>query len=99
MGKGQDFAPLARPVGKYARVVFLIGEDAPRIEDALAPSGVRIERCASLEEAVAGAAREARAHEAVLLSPACASFDMFRDYKHRGEVFSAAVRALEPGRG
>ncbi len=99
VGKGQDFAPLARPVGKYARVVFLIGEDAPRIEDALAPSGVRIERCASLEEAVAGAAREARAHEAVLLSPACASFDMFRDYKHRGEVFSAAVRALEPGRG
>jgi len=91
-GKGQDFAPLREPVEKYAACVLLIGRDAPRIEQALA--GVPIERCSSLEGAVQSAARIARAGEAVLLSPACASFDMFRDYKQRGEVFSAAVRAL-----
>ncbi len=94
-GKGQDFSPLAQPVGEHARMVCLIGEDARRIEAALAPSGVRAERCGTIEEAVSRAAREARTNEAVLLSPACASFDMFRDYKHRGEAFSAAVRALE----
>ena len=55
---------------------------------------MRVERCASLEEAVKKAAAIARPGEAVLLSPACASFDMFRDYKHRGEVFAAAVRKL-----
>jgi UDP-N-acetylmuramoylalanine--D-glutamate ligase len=55
---------------------------------------VRVERCASLEEAVQRAAAIARSGEAVLLSPACASFDMFRDYKHRGDVFAAAVRGL-----
>ena len=99
VGKGQDFAPLAQPVGKHARMVCLIGEDAPRIEAAIAPSGVRSERCASLEEAVARASREARTDEAVLLSPACASFDMFRDYKHRGEAFAAAVKALGSAHG
>ena len=99
VGKGQDFAPLAQPVGEHARMVCLIGEDAPRIEAAIAPSGVRSVRCASLEEAVNRASREARTDEAVLLSPACASFDMFRDYKHRGEAFAAAVRALEPAHG
>ena len=99
VGKGQDFAPLAQPVSEYARGVFLIGEDAGRIESALAPGGVPIERCESLEQAVARAARMARAGEAVLLSPACASFDMFRDYKHRGEAFAAAVAALETGHG
>jgi len=99
VGKGQDFRPLAQPVGAHARIVCLIGEDARRIEDAIAPSGVRSEHCGSLEEAVARAALEARAHEAVLLSPACASFDMFRDYKHRGEAFTAAVKALEAANG
>jgi UDP-N-acetylmuramoylalanine--D-glutamate ligase len=99
VGKGQDFRPLAKPVGEHARMVCLIGEDARRIEDAIAPSGVRSEHCASLEEAVSRAAREARADEAVLLSPACASFDMFRDYKHRGETFAAAVKALEAAHG
>ena len=99
VGKGQDFRPLARPVGEHTRMVCLIGEDARRIEAAIAPSGVRSEHCRSLEEAVTCAAREARAHEAVLLSPACASFDMFRDYKHRGEAFAAAVRALEAPHG
>jgi UDP-N-acetylmuramoylalanine--D-glutamate ligase len=99
VGKGQDFAPLALAVAEHARKVFLIGEDAPRIEAAIAPCGVPVERCESLEQAVARASQEARAGEVVLLSPACASFDMFRNYKHRGEVFAAAVNALEPRHG
>jgi len=93
-GKGQDFAPLAAPVAERARCVLLIGRDAPRIEAALAASGVAHERCATLEDAVARAAALARPGDAVLLSPACASFDMFRDYRARGECFARAVRAL-----
>jgi UDP-N-acetylmuramoylalanine--D-glutamate ligase len=97
-GKGQDFAPLAPAVAAQARRVLLIGRDAPLIERALGAAGVSaavpVERCATLEEAVASAARHARPGDAVLLSPACASFDMFRDYRHRGDVFAAAVRAL-----
>src|SRR5690606_32907848 len=91
-GKGQDFSLLAEAVGRFARCTLVIGRDAPLIEKALA--GLPIVRCASLEEAVERAAQAARPGEAVLLSPACASFDMFRDYRHRGESFSAAVRAL-----
>ncbi len=91
-GKGQDFSPLAEPARELATGVLLIGRDAPLIEKALAC--VRVERCASLEAAVGRAAAIAQPGEAVLLSPACASFDMFRDYKHRGEAFAAAVRAL-----
>jgi UDP-N-acetylmuramoylalanine--D-glutamate ligase len=93
-GKGQDFAPLAVPVAERARCVLLIGRDAPLIEAALAPSGVPIERCATLDDAVGRAAALAAAEDAVLLSPACASFDMFRDYRERGERFARAVRAL-----
>jgi UDP-N-acetylmuramoylalanine--D-glutamate ligase len=86
-GKGQDFTPLREPVKQFAKHVLLIGRDAPIIAKAVGG-----EPCASLEEAVQKASHlEA---EAVLLSPACASFDMFRDYKHRGDVFAAAVRAL-----
>jgi len=88
-GKGQDFSPLAPVVAQFAAHVLLIGRDAPIIEKVI-PG----ERCGSLEEAVQRAARLARPGDAVLLSPACASFDMFRDYKHRGEVFAAAVRGL-----
>jgi UDP-N-acetylmuramoylalanine--D-glutamate ligase len=99
VGKGQDFAPLAQPVGEYARRVLLIGEDAGRIESAIASSGVPTQRYASLEEAVAAAAGHASAGDAVLLSPACASLDMFRDYKHRGDVFAAAARAMEAAGG
>jgi UDP-N-acetylmuramoylalanine--D-glutamate ligase len=91
-GKGQDFSPLRAPVREFAAEVLLIGRDAPLIEAALA--GLPIERCATLEAAVRRAAELAKPGEAVLLSPACASFDMFRDYKQRGEVFAAAVRAL-----
>ena len=91
-GKGQDFTPLRQPVAQFASHVLLIGRDAPLIEAALA--GLPAERCAGLEEAVARAAQLASPGEAVLLSPACASFDMFRDYQERGERFAAAVHAL-----
>jgi UDP-N-acetylmuramoylalanine--D-glutamate ligase len=91
-GKGQDFSPLAPVVAQFARRTLLLGRDALRIEQALA--GQPTERCGSLEDAVERAAAHARPGEAVLLSPACASFDMFRDYRHRGEVFAAAVRRL-----
>jgi len=93
-GKGQDFSPLAEPVSQFARRVLLIGRDAPRIAAALNGSGVQLEDCGSLEEAVEKALRNAAPGDAVLLSPACASWDMFRDYRHRGEVFAAAVRRL-----
>ncbi|HZD19641.1 MAG TPA: UDP-N-acetylmuramoyl-L-alanine--D-glutamate ligase [Burkholderiales bacterium] len=91
-GKGQDFAPLREPVAQFASRVLFIGRDAPLIAAALA--GLPGERCATLEQAVERAAQLARPGEAVLLSPACASFDMFRDYQERGERFAAAVRAL-----
>jgi len=91
-GKGQDFAPLREPVAQYASHVLLIGRDAPLIEAALA--GLAAERCASLEQAVAHAAQLSRAGEAVLLSPACASFDQFRDYEDRGETFRRLAREV-----
>jgi UDP-N-acetylmuramoylalanine--D-glutamate ligase len=97
-GKGQDFAPLAPAVKAHARAVVLIGRDAPAIESALAPTRVRLERAASMDEAVAAAFSLAREGDAVLLSPACASFDMFRNYGHRGDVFAEAARAIAQGR-
>jgi UDP-N-acetylmuramoylalanine--D-glutamate ligase len=93
-GKGQDFGPLAQPVRNNARAVLLIGRDAPILRAALADTGVPLEDCPSLEQAVDRAAALAQPGDAVLLSPACASFDMFRDYAHRAEVFVGAVRAL-----
>ena len=93
-GKGQDFSPLAAAVKTRARHVLLIGKDAPLIRKALAATGVAIERASSIQETVRRAAAIARPGDAVLLSPACASFDMFRDYRHRGEAFAAAVKAL-----
>ena len=97
-GKGQDFAPLAPAVAKHARAVVLIGRDASRIEAALRSSGIPIHRAATLEEATQAAFHLAREGDAVLLSPACASFDMFRNYGHRGEVFAQAARALAQSR-
>ncbi|MDM0068891.1 UDP-N-acetylmuramoyl-L-alanine--D-glutamate ligase [Variovorax sp. J31P207] len=93
-GKGQDFTPLAAPVAQYARAVVLIGRDAPLIEAALAATGIPLLGAASLAEAVTVAAGRAHPGDAVLLSPACASFDMFRDYAHRAQVFCEAVEAL-----
>jgi UDP-N-acetylmuramoylalanine--D-glutamate ligase len=92
-GKGQDFAPLAAAFQGKVRHVVLIGKDAALIEAAV--RGISpTERAATLEAAVRAAARAARPGDTVLLSPACASFDMFRDYAHRGDVFAAAVLAL-----
>jgi UDP-N-acetylmuramoylalanine--D-glutamate ligase len=92
-GKQQDFAPLREAFSGKVRRVLLIGRDAPQIEAAL--QGVcDLERCATLEAAVVAAARSAQPGDTVLLSPACASLDMFRDYAHRGEVFADAVRRL-----
>jgi UDP-N-acetylmuramoylalanine--D-glutamate ligase len=93
-GKGQDFTPLAAPVRQYARAVVLIGRDAPMIDAALASTGISLQTAASLPEAVTLAAGCAQSGDAVLLSPACASFDMFKDYAHRAAVFCEAVEAL-----
>ena len=94
-GKGQDFGPLAAAFRGKVRHVVLIGRDAPLLASAI--QGVcSTERAATLPEAVQLAARSAQAGETVLLSPACASLDMFRDYAQRGDILAAAVRELEP---
>ncbi len=98
-GKGQDFTSLAEPVARFARAVLLIGRDAPPIRAALADAGVPLHDAPTLEDAVDQARGRAHAGDAVLLSPACASFDMFRNYPHRAEVFRAAVRALAHAQG
>jgi UDP-N-acetylmuramoylalanine--D-glutamate ligase len=99
-GKGQDFTPLAEPVSRYVRAVLLIGRDAPQLRAALEPSGVDLEDCGTdLPLAVKRASELAQAGDAVLLSPACASMDMFKNYAHRAQVFIDAVRdiALDAG--
>jgi len=95
LGKEQDFSPLRPGLAACGRAAVLIGRDAPRIEAALG-GAVPVVRAAGMSEAVAAAAALAQPGDSVLLSPACASFDMFRDYVHRGEVFVAAVRELAP---
>ena len=92
-GKGQDFAPLAVPVARYARAVVLIGRDAPLIRSALADAGVALLDAPDMAQAVQSATERAQPGDAVLLSPACASFDMFNGYEHRAQVFGAAVQA------
>ncbi|MCW8983090.1 MAG: UDP-N-acetylmuramoyl-L-alanine--D-glutamate ligase, partial [Gammaproteobacteria bacterium] len=89
-----DFSPLKEVVAKRARAVILIGEDAPIIEKAIIGS-VQIIHAETLKQAVELAAKIAQAGDAVLFSPACASFDMFRSYVDRGEQFIALVGALE----
>ena len=98
-GKGQDFAPLAEPASRYVRSVLLIGRDAPKLRTALEPSGVDLVDCRSLPEAVQRAGAMAQAGDAVLLSPACASLDMFTNYAHRAQVFVDAVRELALAKG
>lgn len=93
-GKGQDFTPLGPAVTQQARAVVLIGRDAPLIEAALHGCGVPLVHAMDMHDAVHHAARLAQRGDAVLLSPACASFDMFRNYAHRAEVFIAAVHGL-----
>ena len=98
-GKGQDFAPLRAALARHARALVLIGRDAPRIAAAVAGCGVPIEHARDMDDAVRQAARLAQQGDAVLMSPACASFDMFNNYLHRAEVFIAAVQALQQKTG
>ena len=98
-GKGQDFSPLAGPVSRYARAVVLIGRDAPLIRAALESTGVALGDADSMVQAVALANVKAHAGDAVLLSPACASFDTFDNYEHRARVFCEAVAELASAAG
>jgi UDP-N-acetylmuramoylalanine--D-glutamate ligase len=98
-GKGQDFTPLRAPLERHGRAVATIGRDAPRIEQALAGIALPVQRHETLEAAVQWCFERAHAGDAVLLSPACASLDMFRNYAHRAEVFVAAVRSLAADQG
>ena len=99
VGKDQDFSPLADPVLRYARAVILIGRDAPLIKAALTNSATVLLGAESMQEAVSMAAEQAKPGDAVLMSPACASFDMFDNYEHRAREFCEAVQglALEEG--
>jgi UDP-N-acetylmuramoylalanine--D-glutamate ligase len=96
-GKGQDFTPLAAPLARHARAVATIGRDAAAIEAVI--GALPFQRHATLQAAVAWCYAQARPGDAVLLSPACASLDMFRNYAHRAEVFVQAVQALAHERG
>lgn len=97
-GKGQDFTPLAAPIARRARAVVLIGRDADKIGAAIDHCRVPTYYAKTMEEAVQKSFEVARAGDAVLMSPACASLDMFRNYAHRAEVFIAAVRHLRAGK-
>jgi len=94
-GKGQDFSPLRDAVAKKAKGVVLIGRDSDKIAAALDGSGTVIVHAQSMRDAVRAGFSMAQPGDAVMLSPACASFDMFRNYEHRAEVFVAEARALE----
>ena len=98
-GKGQDFSPLAEPVMRYAKAVLLIGKDAVEVRAAIQDAGVEITDCASLEDAVQAGAAMATEGDIVMLSPACASLDMFRNYAHRAQVFADAVREIGLSKG
>jgi len=94
-GKGQDFSPLKAPVKDSARAVALIGRDAPLIEKVLLETNIPMYHAADMREAVVIAQRVAQIGDAVLLSPACASFDMYKNYVHRAEAFVDAVKLLQ----
>ncbi|PLZ01593.1 UDP-N-acetylmuramoyl-L-alanine--D-glutamate ligase [Burkholderia sp. WAC0059] len=98
-GKGQDFAPLAAPVARWCRTVMLIGRDAPLIRAALASTGIELRDEPTLEAATRAATALAQPGDVVLLSPACASFDMFNDYAHRAAVFRETVEEIAAERG
>ncbi len=95
-GKGQDFLPLAQPLAAFAKAVALIGKDAEAIA-AILPAGLQAQRCPSMQAAVSWCAQQAQTGDLVLLSPACASLDMYRDYAHRAADFVAALDALDGG--
>lgn len=94
-GKGQDFTPLQSPVSQNARAVVLIGRDAALIEQVLLATEVPMYHAQDMQEAVVIARRVAQAGDAVLLSPACASFDMYKNYISRAEAFISAVKQQE----
>ena len=94
-GKGQDFSPLKVAVAKHARAAVLIGRDAPLIDKALQGCGKPVLKARDMEDAVRIASAAAQRGDAVLMSPACASFDMYKNYLHRAEVFIAAVKQME----
>ena len=98
-GKGQDFSPLADGVRRHVRAVATLGRDADRIEQALAATGVAMQRHDTLQAATRWCFERAHPGDAVLLSPACASLDMFRNYGHRAEVFVAEVHAIAADAG
>ena len=98
-GKGQDFSPLAVPVSRYTRAVVLIGRDAPRIREVLQNTSIPLHDATDMNDAVVQAAHLAQSGDAVLMSPACASFDMFENYGHRAEVFCQAVAHLAEAAG
>ncbi|CAB3804061.1 UDP-N-acetylmuramoylalanine--D-glutamate ligase [Paraburkholderia caffeinitolerans] len=98
-GKGQDFEPLAAPVARWCRAVVLIGRDAPQIRAALESTGVALTDHATLEDATRAATALAEPGDVVLLSPACASFDMFKGYAHRAAVFRDTVEEIAAERG
>ena len=95
--KGGGFADLVPGVAERCSACYLIGEAEPRLAADLAPAGLELVRCGDLETAVIRAAADARPGETVLLAPACASFDAFRDYEQRGERFRELVGALGEG--
>ncbi len=94
-GKGQDFSPLRSALAEHARAAVLIGKDGPTIASAVAGCGIPLTTATDMADAVAKAAASAQSGDAVLLSPACASFDMFRNYEHRAKVFIEAVLRLK----
>jgi UDP-N-acetylmuramoylalanine--D-glutamate ligase len=93
VGKGQDFSPLSHPLTRFAKALVLIGEDGSKIGAAVAGSVQKV-NATSLVEAVELSRGLACSGDAVLLSPACASFDMFKHYEDRGEQFVTAVNAV-----
>ncbi len=93
LGKNADFSPLRKVLSRYARGLILIGQDAPRMATSLAGS-TPIQRATSLPQAIHLARQQAQAGDAVILAPACASYDMFKNFEHRGESFMAAVQEL-----
>ena len=98
-GKGQDFSPLADAVRAHVHAVVLIGRDAPALREVLAPTGVLLLDAVDLPTAVRLAADHAESGEAVVMSPACASLDMFRHYGHRAQVFCDTVAELATEKG